>query len=400
VRPNAVPVPARPASVPVAGTVASVTTSQGTAAQPPPQAGVPTPRPVPNPGAGPSRHRPPAGKTSLTSGQRAFDATVPGPDQVSTDPGIVLVSVLAAGALVLVIPFPSDLFNRTYAANQAEILGWFGPLGRAGPLSSIEGRGRRPWLSFGVFAVLSAALSSLLNPASRLDAGTVAAIVGMASAIALFTTTSGLSSGLYLTRRIHGASIVLRVLVSSLPIAALCVLVSRLTSFQPGYLYGLIGAFVVAQTPSRSDAGRSVAVSAVVTLALAVAAWLLRTPVAALASGPAPPFAATAADTFLTVLVVLGLEHLVFRLMPIRFMDGDKLRSWSTVAWMVLFGVGVFGFLHVLLDPVNGYNHLGDAKRAGMFTAIALFAGFGLLSVLFWGYFRFRPQRVEGSKAA
>jgi hypothetical protein len=143
-----------------------------------------------------------------------------------------------------------------------------------------------------------------------------------------------------------------------------------------------------------------VAVSAVVTLAISVAAWLLRPSIAALASGPAPPFAATAADTFLTVLVVLGLEHLVFRLMPIRFLDGDKLRSWSTVAWMALFGVGVFGFLHVLIDPINGYAHLADTKRTGMFTAIALFAAFGTFSVLFWGYFRFRPQRLEGSKAA
>jgi hypothetical protein len=394
VRPPAAPPPPRvqvaaaPAPVAVAGT--STASIQAATPLPLPQASIPTPRP----GPGPAR------KASTTNAQRAFNATVPDPGQVSTDPGVVLVGLLAAGAVVLLIPFPSDLFNRTYAANHDEILGWFRGLGRGLLVSRIQGRGLEHWLAFGDFAVLSGALYSLLNPASRLDAATAAAIVGVASAIALFTTASGISSGLYLTRRMSGATVELRILVSSLPIAALCVVVSRLAHFQPGYLYGLIGAFVVARTPSRPDMGRSVAVSAMVTVALAAAAWLVRPSIAALASGPTPSFAATAADTFLTVLVVLGLEHLVFRLMPIRFMDGARLRAWSTVAWMVLFGVGVFGFLHVLVDPVGGYAHLSDTKRAGMLTAFALFAGFGLFSVLFWGYFRFRPQRAEGSKAA
>jgi hypothetical protein len=396
-----VPALARPAVRPTAAVAPVAPAAAAPVAQvaPAPPAAVITPTPVPTPGAAPPR-RGGARPAAPASTQLAYDATVPEPGQVSLDPLVIVIGLVAAGALVLLVPFPSDLFNRTYSEHHDEIVGWFGPLGRMRLAARVEGHGRWRWLALAGFSMLTGALNSLLNPTSDFDAASAARIAGLAAAIALYTLAAGVPSGLYLRRQMGGAAVHLRILVSALPIAALCVLVSRLTHFQPGYLYGLIGAFVVARTASREDSGRSVAISALVTLALALVAWVVRIPVAAAATGTQPPLAATAADAFLTVLVVLGLEHLVFRLLPIRFLDGARLRSWSTLAWMALFGIGVFGFLHVLIDPANGYMRLGDSKRAGLVTAIALFVAFGLASMLFWGYFRFRPQRAEGSKAA
>jgi hypothetical protein len=226
----------------------------------------------------------------------------------------------------------------------------------------------------------------------------VAAIVGIAGAMIALSIISSLTSSLYLHRRVQG--IHLRILLSALPIAAVCVLVSRAVDFQPGYLYGLIGAFTVAATPTPVQAGRAVALSTVVSLALAVAAWLIRIPVAPLAGGADAAFLAIVANTFLTSVFVSGLEHLVFRLVPLRFLDGATLRGWSTPVWAVLFGVGLFGFLQILINPAGGYTHLADMKRTGLITALVLFAAFGLFSFAFWGYFRFRPQREKGTKAA
>jgi hypothetical protein len=61
------------------------------------------------------------------------------------------------------------------------------------------------------------------------------------------------------------------------------------------------------------------------------------------------------------------------------------------VAWALLFGLGVFAFVHVLIGPQSGY--LAELAPAGLVAALTVFAGFALLSFGVWGYFRFRPSR-------
>src|SRR5205085_6296926 len=126
-------------------------------------AAVVTPTPVPTPGVAPPRHGD-ARLTAPASTQRAYDATVPGPGQVSLDPLVIVIGLVAAGALVVLVPFPSDLFNRTYSEHHDEIVGWFGPLGRVRLPVEVEGHGRWHWLTFAGFSVLTGALNSLLNP--------------------------------------------------------------------------------------------------------------------------------------------------------------------------------------------------------------------------------------------
>lgn len=58
--------------------------------------------------------------------------------------------------------------------------------------------------------------------------------------------------------------------------------------------------------------------------------------------------------------------------------------------WAVLIGFGLFAFLHVLINPESGY--LADSSRTPLITMLALLVSFGLLSVAFWSYFRFRPE--------
>jgi hypothetical protein len=54
----------------------------------------------------------------------------------------------------------------------------------------------------------------------------------------------------------------------------------------------------------------------------------------------------------------------------------------------VLF-IGAFGFFHILINPASGY--LSSSARTPLFTIVALFVAFGLLSIAFWAYFRNRP---------
>jgi hypothetical protein len=96
-----------------------------------------------------------------------------------------------------------------------------------------------------------------------------------------------------------------------------------------------------------------------------------------------------------TTVVVAGLENAVFAMLPLRFLPGAAVFNWDKRAWLAIIGLGLFGFAHVLLNPASGAGYLADETRTSFFTLIALLIAFGLASVLFWGYFRFRPKRAE-----
>ena len=51
----------------------------------------------------------------------------------------------------------------------------------------------------------------------------------------------------------------------------------------------------------------------------------------------------------------------------------------------------MFGFFLILVNPQNGY--MGDSSRNSVVTMVLLLAVFGVSSVIFWAFFRFRPQK-------
>ena len=85
-------------------------------------------------------------------------------------------------------------------------------------------------------------------------------------------------------------------------------------------------------------------------------------------------------------------------MLPLRFMPGAVVYGWNRIVWGVLIALGLFGFAHVLLNPSAGY--LADTTRTSFFTLVILLIGFGLASVLFWAYFRFRPNRATETPTA
>jgi hypothetical protein len=169
----------------------------------------------------------------------------------------------------------------------------------------------------------------------------------------------------------------------SLLVGVACVLVSRLTNFQPGYLYGLLIGLAFARELSAADEGRATAIGAVLMLLVAFSAWL------ALGALPeADDFGLIILRTTLTAFLVAGLEGVVFGLLPMRFLPGEPLYSWNRLLWGALLLIGSFAFFHILINPVSGY--LADTTRTPLFTIVALLVGFGVVAVAFWAWFRFR----------
>jgi hypothetical protein len=356
----------------------------GTASPTPEQqvaGGNPTPSPSPDPAA----PVPPRGPG-------LFARSVPLVGDVSGDPVAVGGSALLAVLLVLFVAFPGELFNDTVESNYDEIRGWFrrGPIGRIGGLLAFLPHGP---IAIALFVAIAAFLNALLDPGLGLDLASLATYLGFLVALVV-TLIAFDGPPLFVHRRRTGELGSMRVLPWTLLIVAIFVFVSRTAALQPGYLYGIVLGIVFLREDAPQDEGREQAAGAVWTLGVALAAWLLLGLLRS--SSPDPTsFGTILAETALAAVMVAGIEAVALGLVPFRFLPGAAIYRWSRPAWAVLFGIGIFAFVHVLIGPNVGY--LSELSLAGLAAAAAAFVAFGAVSVAVWSYFRFRPARsAEG----
>ena len=93
----------------------------------------------------------------------------------------------------------------------------------------------------------------------------------------------------------------------------------------------------------------------------------------------------------LAQLAILGITSVVFGLMPFTFMDGYRLRTWNLASWIGVYGLAASWFALVLIR--NNRDVLQNHNLPVAFTEpFILFAVFGVLSILFWLYFRLHPS--------
>jgi hypothetical protein len=330
--------------------------------------------------------------TTAAGSARSFETVVPGPFDISTDPVVIATGVAVATGTALLIPFPGALFNSTLEANADEVGSWFRRIGRRldrmrrGP-SNGRGFWQRP-IGIVAFLLLSSVLYALLDPSVGLDAHSLWLVLGLLAGLLITSLIFAMPTAAYRWVRFHERPAI-RTLPWTILVAIACVLLTRLTAFQPGYLYGLLIGFTFAGELSVRDEGRATAIASVWVMVLTVLAWFGL----AIVRGSAEPDSAlsTIAATALTTVVVAGFEGLVFGMLPLRFLPGAAIFAWSRRTWTALFVLSAFGFLHVLVNPQSGY--LADTTRTPMLTIAVLFAIFGLVSVALWSYFRFRPAR-------
>jgi hypothetical protein len=320
-----------------------------------------------------------------------------------------------AAALVLLLVFPSQLFNSTYdrhhdrvEAGLARLLPWrrrstpaaegdaTGEAATPGAADAVEPveASRRPArvrvATYAAVVVIGGLLAELLDPHAGFDGKSAALFVAVVA-----TTLVGALVGLLVGRGYRGArrlsaDAFVDAVPSGLVVAGICVLVSRLSHFEPGYLYGLLGGWAFAVAMDEDDDGRSELAVVVTTLLLALVAWVAFVPVSRAANGAHPGFVVQLGDGLLSALFIGGIEGLLFGLVPLRFLPGHKVARWSWVGWAVAASVVSFVFVTVLLRPSSGY--LGTSTTASMVVTYALFGVFGGVSVAFWGWFRLHPD--------
>jgi hypothetical protein len=171
--------------------------------------------------------------------------------------------------------------------------------------------------------------------------------------------------------------------------------VSRLVDFTPGYLYGLVGGVVFGTKLAKHEGGHVVALGALATLAVSIGAWFAWVPVFAHANHAGASIGYVLADDFFAAAFVSGLVGSVFSLLPLSFLPGGDLAGWHRGAWVATFAVSIFLFVQVMLRPVSGSAHPGNAPAV---TALILFFVFGGLSLLMRRHV-IKKQSVPGEAA-
>ena len=243
--------------------------------------------------------------------------------------------------------------------------------------------------------LVAAVISSFLSPNLGFDSTSLATFLGFVIALVVILVSFELP-GLLEHRRVAGEMGRLRVLPWALILAAVFVVISRLAALQPGYLWGVVLGVVFMRPPGEKDEGREAAAGALWTLAISIAAWLALGWVRQ-ATGAEVTFVALVEQTALAAIVVSGLEAVAIGLLPFRFMPGAAVYRWNRLGWALLCGVSLFAFIHILIGPTVGY--LSDLTAPAWLAALGVFAAFGVFTILFWGWFRFRPSpSAEGAE--
>lgn len=311
-----------------------------------------------------------------------FVHSVPPPNVVSNEPLIIAQSLALAALIVLLMPFPAQLFNSTLETHYKTVRRWF----RLDALQRAAGRLGGFWdslIGILLFVLLAAVIYALLDPSVGVDARGGATIAGLAMGIVLTTLMASAPSLMNAIRT--GAAWRIRALPATLLVGLICVLISRMTGFLPGYLYGVVLGFVFAREMSRAEQGRANGLAAAALLVMAVLAWFGLALI-----GPDPSgFVATIAATTFSTLLVAGLEAVVFGLLPFRFLPGEPLHATNRLFWAALLFVGAFCFFHIVINPASGY--LSSSAQTPLLTIVALLVAFGVVSIAFWAYFRNKP---------
>ncbi|HEY4869867.1 MAG TPA: FGLLP motif-containing membrane protein [Candidatus Dormibacteraeota bacterium] len=330
--------------------------------------------------------------TPVVDNRSSIAASLAGPgDALGSLGHDAAVLAVAAGA-TLFITFPAQLFNHTLQENYGEIVGFARRrlpfLKRPRDRATSRDRRRSNTLRVAVVVGVGALLAGLLDPSFGASWKSVETYVGIVLALLVTLTLPGLAALTYRRFRHSERAFTLLALPAGLVVAAVCVLVSRLSSFQPGYLYGVVAGIAFAQRLPDPDEGRATALATMTMLAVAVAAWGLWDVVNNHAAGQAASPPVVILDDFLAVVFVGGLVGTVIGLVPLQFLPGGRIAAWHRGVWAASFTAALFGLTGVLLWPNRG----GHPGAAPLTTVVALFVVFGGASVALWWFFARRHR--------
>ncbi len=294
--------------------------------------------------------------------------------------------------LIFLIGLPALVFNSALKEHHDALAKSRGPIRRA--VSAVERflNDLHGAVLLGLFSIIGAVLYALDDPSFGLNLGSLAEIVGYVGAIVVSTSATEVLRGIYVHRRFSKVGD-LRAYPLGIVIAVAFDVFSRVSHFEPGYVFGILAAMVFRVQPTGEEDGRSLTYSSLWLLGLSALAWVIFGPVNTAVVHGNHSFAMLATESLLSYVWICGLQSLFFGLIPARYMDGHSILVWSKAAWVSIYVVVTFIFVQFIVHPsaagYGGNSHTKILPLASIFIVSAVGAG------VFWLYTHFKWGRVE-----
>lgn len=352
------------------------------------------------------------------------------PGAIFHSPGHDVVNAVITVGAVIFITFPANIFNQTFSENYEEILlifaNWrrrvrrlFGvftphtparanssaapmaaatavavtPAAHASAATTTENSPDRVTLfGFLVVLVIGSIFGGLLDPRFGINRQSLVSFGATLLAFTWGAILSWLIARAFRRHHQYPTQTYWRALPIGLGVAIVCVLISRLSHFQPGYLYGVVVGVAFVGTMKDRHNAHLITISTISTLSVAVLAWLAWVPFNHLALDHGSNFLYGIIDDVLASVFIGGLVGTVVGLIPLRGLPGEHLSKWRKDVWALIFFISLFLLIEVELRPASGSTHTGAAP---IVTIIVLFLFFGGSTVAMRVFFAKRKALKE-----
>jgi hypothetical protein len=330
---------------------------------------------------------------------RLFSDITTSPKVVSTNAGLAIITLI-------VLLLTAAIFNQTVKENDDDIralvvmvtkpfrgfIRWednflTGIFGKVNPLRSAAP-------SFVALAV-AAGIYGLEEPDFGVNTQSLVLFVSYLGAFALLTYAYD-GTQLLMSKR-YGVPAAIRVFPIGVAVALICVVLTRVTGFVPGLMYGFVASHtILAKTElTKEQEGKQVLYPALGLLAACLLAWFLADPLRNFAESEDTWWSAIP-EGMAIGLFAAGLQSLFFQLIPIRYLDGHKLMLWNKPAWFALTLFSGFLFWEALLNADSG--SVDALKQTSTIVAMSIILGCLAFTILVYLGFRLynpAPPLVE-----
>jgi hypothetical protein len=115
-------------------------------------------------------------------------------------------------------------------------------------------------------------------------------------------------------------------------------------------------------------------------------------------TGDSDAFLPIFVESIAVTIFVVGIQSLFFNMLPIAFMDGEKIWTWNKPIWLGMMSIATLLFWHVFLNQNGAYA--AAFSNTGSRVALSVLFGGLALSVLAWAFFALRARRERRLMAA
>lgn len=294
------------------------------------------------------------------------------PQEAGTAPQQLATAAALALILTLLMSFPTSLVNRVVDRFSGRLSSWW--QGRRGASRPEGRRWTTRWWWAGIGVASAAIISGFVDPdyGTKLTSFRVLASIALAFLVKVII---GWLIVIWLTRRaVPTATHEYSFKPLSLLLVVAAVILTRLTGFEPGIIFGLVAGLSFGAMVGLAQKARAALVATGWAFVLALAAWLAY---GAWSHLSGESVAATMFVETLSGLVIGGIVGIPLGLLPLRGLGGHTLFAWNRTVWTVCYAIGVFAFFVILMPMPFAWREVGwdlGAWVAGylLYAAIAV----------------------------